>query len=373
MRDATETARAVAAYDLLGTTIEPPGPIEPEDWPVTLAQLEHDKLTGIAVAAAEDGWLPLKAEQFDDLVERHRDAMAWCLKLERLLLDVAGAFGSDGIEFLVLKGPAVARVAYPDPSWRVFHDLDLLVRTEDWRRAVAVLERDFGPRRIPEPRPGWDERFGKGAVFLTTEGQQVDLHRTLAEGAFAQWDRSDDLFARAETLQISGRALERPDLPGLLFHACLHAALDKGGDSTSTLRDIGALATIRPSVVPDVVSDLALPWRADRAVQLALVRTTTMLALPTLKQTSVRVRRDGLQERAIRARHQGGSPVQFHITTLRAIPSPTSKAAYLRAILTPRHGVPRTKRVDTRASLLRHLTRPRRAPEPHRASEGSIR
>jgi hypothetical protein len=89
MTDVAATVREVAAFGLPGLTVEPAAAIEPDAWSLTLAQLEHQKLTGIAVAAAEHGWLTLKPEQYEALIDRHREAMAWCLGLERLALDVA--------------------------------------------------------------------------------------------------------------------------------------------------------------------------------------------------------------------------------------------------------------------------------------------
>ena len=54
--------------------------------------------------------------------------MQSCVQLERVLLETVAELDALGAEFRVLKGTAVAHLDYPDPSWRGFGDIDLLVR-----------------------------------------------------------------------------------------------------------------------------------------------------------------------------------------------------------------------------------------------------
>jgi hypothetical protein len=337
MTDVAETVRTVAAFGLPGSTVDPPALIEQDEWPLTLAQLEHEKLTGIAVAAAEHGWLALKPEQLEALVARHRDVSAWCLGLERLVLDVADAFDLEGIGSLVLKGPAVARVAYPDPSWRPFGDIDLLVRTKDWRYAVAVLERDFGPRRIPEPRQGFDERFSKGAVFTCSGGQQIDLHMTLAQGPFGQWVQGAALFERSMPFTIGGKELRRANLSGMFLHACIHVMTGDAQPSLLSLRDVAQTGG-SVEVDPAAVEDLARAWRAGVVVQRALARASDVLGWKTDRfEGLVRAPSDARAAAALRAydtrRASRGAIV---VETIRSISSVASKVAYLRALLFPK-------------------------------------
>ena len=122
---AGDVATAIASCGL--STIEAPPPIDDDAWPLVLARIGDEKLVGIAMAAADDGWLKLTDEQYLALVEREREAMTWCLDLERRLLTLTDAFAARRIPFVVLKGPALAHTVYPAPSWRPFGDLDLLV------------------------------------------------------------------------------------------------------------------------------------------------------------------------------------------------------------------------------------------------------
>ena len=92
-----------------------------------------------------------------------------------------------GIAHRVLKGHAWAHTVYPDPSWRAFGDVDLLVGTDDSDRAVEVLESTGVRRTLPEVRPGFDRRFGKDATLLSASGREVDLHRLLVAGPYGLW------------------------------------------------------------------------------------------------------------------------------------------------------------------------------------------
>src|SRR5207253_1468780 len=129
-----------------------------------------------------------------ELLETHREVVLPPLVVERGLLEVAPSFEEAAVEFLILKGPALAHTVYPDPAWRYFTDLDVLVAPKDWRRACAVLEALGFKRGQPEPRPGFVERFGGAPSYHRPTGVEVDLHRTLVLGPFGLWVETDRLF-----------------------------------------------------------------------------------------------------------------------------------------------------------------------------------
>src|SRR5262249_20849398 len=154
-----------------------------QEWARLLARIRFERLNGLAAEAAADGRLVLSDQQTDQLLGLHRGSMLWCLRAEQKLLGLADAFVLEGIEFAVLKGPSLAHRFYREPSLRPFGDLDVLVRSGDYERACDLLAR-LGHRRCrPEPRPGWEARFGKASVHVhPDDGIEVDLHRTLVLG-----------------------------------------------------------------------------------------------------------------------------------------------------------------------------------------------
>ncbi|HZD79761.1 MAG TPA: nucleotidyltransferase family protein, partial [Actinomycetota bacterium] len=203
---ALEAMRRIAAFGLPGTpTPEPFAPTERE-WSSLLSRIQWERMSGLAVESAADGWLNLTDGQASELLNLHRAAMAWSLGVERKLLVLAEAFEVEGIAFAVLKGASVAHTAYAEPCLRSFADLDLLVRTQDYERACRLLGALGHVRQRPEPRPGWEARFGKASVHKHPQDRiEVDLHRTLVLGPFGLWIDPEELLDRRVTFELGGR------------------------------------------------------------------------------------------------------------------------------------------------------------------------
>jgi hypothetical protein len=306
-------------------------------WRAFVAKATSGRMTGIAVAAAEAGDLRLTDEQAEELLARHRDAMVWALTIEQRLLGLAEAFERAGVGVLVLKGPALAHTVYPDPSWRAFGDLDLLVPTSSWRRALEVLGGLGFHRRLPEPRPGFDERFGKAAVHTNGDGVEIDLHRTLVIGPFGLWAKPDELFRRSATFTLGGRSLARLDDTALLLHACMHASLGWRPPLLWTLRDVAQVAW-SGRVDWDDLAELARRWRLGAVVRHAMTTASETLEVslpveagPLLSAEAPRRERRVLDSYVTERRGRGGT----ELSTLKAIPGLRGKAAYIRGLLFP--------------------------------------
>lgn len=266
---------------------------------------------------------------------RHRDAMVWVLTIERALVEVTEVLERAGVRSVVLKGPALARCAYPDPSWRPFRDLDLLVRTPDWRLTCGLLQ-GLGFRRcLPEPRHGFDERFAKAATFEGPDGLQVDLHRTLAEGPFGLWIDAEALHERTIALALGDRAVQRLDDARLALHAFVHASLGSVPPRLLALRDVQQLATLS-SVDWEVVAEDARRWRLAAVVLHAWREATRILVVmpppPILHELQeTRLERRALARYTTDRRGRGG----IALGTIGAIPGLRSKASFVRALLVP--------------------------------------
>jgi hypothetical protein len=307
-------------------------------WSPLLSTLVLERLTGLATAAAEVGRLRLPGGLAEDqLLEAQRNAMLWSLSLERKLVSLAAVLQSASIDVVVLKGPAVAHTVYPDASWRPFGDLDLLVRTRDWDRTTTLLG-DLGMRRrLPEPRPGFDKRFGKAAAFIDRDGAEIDLHRTLTPGPFGLWIDTDELVDRAVSFEIGGRRLRRLDDTALLLHASLHASLGWWPPLLWTLRDVAQCALFATVDWTDLAA-LAGRWRLGPVLAHSFqsAMATFDLALPEESGSFLATRSRRQDRRLLEAyttdrRRRGGTAV----ATIQALPDIRSKASYLWALLVP--------------------------------------
>jgi hypothetical protein len=330
--------RRIGAFGLPNGDREPAlPPMEQPEWERVLGLLEGQRITGFAVAGAEAGWLSLSAEQMDELLEAHRRAMLVPLAVERSLLDLASTFDDEDVEFVVLKGPALAHTVYPNPSWRYFSDLDVLVRTEQWHKTCAILA-DLGYRRsLPEPREGFDARFGSAASFRREGGIEVDLHRNLVLGPFGLWIESQALFEGATEFRLWDRTFKRLNDTTLQLHACIHASLGSLPPLRVPVRDVAQVAHYA-QVDWEALTEWAIRWKLRAVVRHAFQTASDALGvgLPTeadriLATTPSRTERRALRGYVTNRRARGG----IARSTLSAIPGLRGKAAYVRALIFP--------------------------------------
>lgn len=330
--------RRIASFSLPGSGSDPPMHVPDEWWTGFLGDLNAQRLTGIALAAVQAEAVELSPPQLSALTNRHWAAMSHALKLEQLLLALTEAFEAAGIEMVVLKGPAMAHTRYADPSWRPFGDLDVLVRSRDWRRVGALLAECGFASKSPEPRPGFRERFGHTWVHTHESGLELDLHRTLVAGPFGLWPDPDELFDHTSSFTLAGRALRRLDDQAIFLHACIHAALGHRPPLLLPLRDVLESAAAPPDWTG--VKDLAEPWRLRAVIRFALDSASRTLAIEL--PTEVAGFRDGLgipprrERRGVDAytterRSRGGKAV----ASVGAIRGLGAKAAYVRALVLP--------------------------------------
>jgi hypothetical protein len=230
---------AIAAWHLDASPAALPGRALADDhWEATLRAAIEGRVLGPLVWAIEHGDMAATAAQAASAAAAHRRAMAHACLLERRLLEIDGWFDGAGLDLRVLKGPAVAHLDEADPSLRSFYDLDVLVPADQIEAARDLLIDRGGRRRYPEPRRGFDRRFGKGVCVMLPDGLAVDLHRTLASGPFGMRLDLRDLLAVNDELMIGGRSMRALDRPRRFVHACFHAVLGQAEPLPSQLRDV---------------------------------------------------------------------------------------------------------------------------------------
>jgi hypothetical protein len=259
--------RGVATHGLPGTTgaiaTDPP---DDTTWQQLLQRIDHQRLPGLLLAAIDDGALVVTDDQRADALDRHRDAMGAVLHLEQRLVELTAALEADDIEVVALKGSAHAHLAYPDPSWRHFGDVDLLVRTSQLGAAVATLSSRCGLRRqTAELRPGYDRRFTKSVTLLEPDGTELDLHRTLLFGTFTFGIDLDELFASTVTFPVGGRRVRALGPETRLLHTCFHAGLGDPRPRLSSVRDLAQML-LTGDHDPDRVIALAERWECQAVV-----------------------------------------------------------------------------------------------------------
>ncbi len=327
-----DALRLIAAWGLGDGAVV--GPFTTLEWATLLERIRFERITGLAVEAALGGGLLLSSDQDDELLRLHRAAMSWCLFAEQKLLRLAEALEGAGIEYAVLKGPSLAHTVYAEPCLRPFGDLDLLVRSRDYDRATALMACLGHVRRRPEPRPGWEARFGKASVHVhPNDGVEIDLHRTLALGPFGQWIDGDELMDHRSAFQLAGRKLPRLDDTGMLVNVAVHAALGWAEPRVVPVRDI--ISVERAGQVDvDRLARWARHWHlASTLLRASDLSQSFLEVCPTTIRAAAGTPQP-IDERLLASYSQAGRTAAA-VDSIRAIRGVENKTAYAWALVFP--------------------------------------
>lgn len=332
------TARAVAAAGVAGSMLPwPEVPLEEAAWRRLLVEIRGERITGLAWFAVKAGLLPATREQVDELEWMQVGSQSGCLVLERLLLDTVDRLSSAGLESRVLKGAAAAQLDYPDPTMRGFGDVDLIVRAGDFDAAVGILTGLGYRRSYPEPRPGFDRRFSKGASFRTQDDLEVDLHRTLTMGPFGVRLDLDALWQEHEKFDLAGRPIRALGPEARLLHACYHAVLGETVPRLSALRDAAQLALCRDLDLGRL-HGLIRASRGEAVVATALRHVWQMFDIADVTALSAwahAYRADPREAADLAAYGDGSSYTTKSLAALRSLPTVRDRTAFLFALLLP--------------------------------------
>jgi hypothetical protein len=336
----------------------PSAPLPSPEWDRLLSTAHLERLVPVLAWAISEAAWPASDDQREEALARHRSSMASALLLERLLLDLHDAFVAEEIDHVVLKGPATAHLDAPDPSWRAFADLDLLVAPEHLDRACRVLANWGGHRRYREPRAGFDRRFSKGMAYVLPTGHEVDLHRTLCQGPFGLTIDPAELAAGRERFVVGGVTLDALDQPRRFVHACVHAVLGQPVPRPGQLRDVALSCPRSPGLLLDALA-LARRWQLEPVVRTALDETSTRLGWEPpgpLRAWQAGTGWSVHDRWRLESYHDTPrAPVLRALTSLAAVPGLREKVAYGLAVAAPTDG--RNARVGQRAGrALRALT-----------------
>lgn len=335
-------AAKVAAYGIPGTLHDfPPKPLGGHAWSSLLSAVRRQRLTGMLVGALEAQVWPATEQQAAAALDAHLDATGGVLQLEWVLLRMLHELRAAGVEARVLKGSAVAHLDYPRPHERLFGDVDLLVRAEEFDVAVAALCAAGYRRRFPQPRPGFDRRFSKGTSFLTPGGFELDLHRTFVMGPYGLLVDLDDVWSDADSFSLGGQQIQALAAEARFLHACFHAAL---GDIVPRLvpqRDVVQML-LSDRLDMTTVRSLMHRWNAEAVVARAVSLSWETLAVADEVALSAWAKRFTPSEREARYlsvyTDPRGSYAAKELVALGAIPRWRDRASFLHALLLPNPG-----------------------------------
>ena len=218
----------------------------------------------------------------DELRRLHEMTRARSRRLYAALEEIARSFGGDGVDALALKEIPLAVQAFPDVALRPIGDLDLLIRVDDYDRAVASLGA-LGFEPLPQRELPFTRKYA-GAHHLRRAEDEVwvDLQWNLAErewdlygeGSFTfdpetMWDGAAPFVLGPDAVLVA----PRPE--PMLFHLCLHAEGHAYGEIVLFV-DVAALLH-RETIDWDAVADLARRYDAEASVYYVLLFAQRLL------------------------------------------------------------------------------------------------
>jgi predicted nucleotidyltransferase len=164
---------------------------------------------------------------------RQRVQQAYRIRAIRMALmyrnirQVLAQLAESGVDYMVVKGPALAYTVYPDPALRAFNDLDLVVRERDWAAMHRLLVKmGFEPEAdLPQPPP----KLVPQAVLYELKywcpeaGLLVEVHYDdLLNAGLASRD-VEGFWQRAILVDVEGVLVKALSLEDQLIHLCAHA------------------------------------------------------------------------------------------------------------------------------------------------------
>lgn len=338
MGDPLALATATAGYGL-----GPPGvplvyePLSPEDWSELVRFLRAQRLVGLFAAAAADGAVALGAPQKDELAELEEAMTSRTLEVEHAAVDLVDKLARAGIDHRILKGPAVAHLDYPDPHSRPYVAVNLLVPTGRYDDAVQLMVEDGFRRKVPEPRKGFDRRFGKGTTLVSPHGHVVELHRTIVAGPFAMLADPDRLFDTGTSFELHGREVSALGLEERLLHACFDARIGDDPPLLLRLRDIVQLVLTYELDIArlEMISGI---WKAQSVVAEAVRNAWETLSVVDIVPLSVWAaghRSSRTDHRRLAAYRKVRGRTLVSVPTVRDIRPRRAVVPYLYAVLLP--------------------------------------
>lgn len=330
-------AAAVAAWGLPTAHVLPKSPLSNEEFHATLSHSIHHRTLGMLTAATRDGAFAVTPEQREQVEADAQSWLAHAIRVERLVARIYETLSDREITAIALKGLALAHTSYPDPAWRVFGDVDLLVKSRNFTEAARIVAGEFaGVRAQPELRPGFDDRFGR-EILVRVEPIEVDLHRTFVDGALGLTIALPDLFVEPEPFTIGGKAFLALSPPARLLHSAYASVLSDWPPRLVAQRDVAQMA-LHTAPDLDTVLTLARRWHGESVLAAAAHASWSALRItvrPPIIEWADDYRASRL-DRLLLASYRG--PARGYTSqaaTLLVLPGLRDRAAYLRAIALP--------------------------------------
>ena len=245
-----------------------------------LAFASRQRLVPLLYHFVDEQCIELADEQLVELHDAQIEVMSVAARHDQQLIDLGELLRPVDVAFAALKGAAVANLDYPDPSWRQYGDLDVLVLGDDLPQVCELLTESGWRRGYPIPKG--HERFTHAITMTHGRGRELDVHQRLAHRAVGLRIPVPEMLRRRVHFEIAGVEVPALSIQDRMIHVAVHAEMSRlESRRLSSVADVLLLATDRKMLAEEVI-DMAEVWKirplVDRSIQNAF--SIAGLALP---------------------------------------------------------------------------------------------
>lgn len=238
---------------------EPSRPVAAEERASLLAWARMNRMAGLLQAGLPDLDPALRSAAYGQAQHSARGA----LEAERIFALLSSSLST----LALIKGPALAAQAWPDPGLRSFDDLDFLTDRSDEPCVLEGLQAAGYRPEVDDPnRRAHLWHYGWGVSFRHSEGFLVEVNHRIFPPHYP-WPRALSA-ARRDLFQmqtLDGAAVSAPAPPLHLIHACLHAVWH-GWSRLAWLADIAGLLARHPDCFAQAQALAPLGSFAEKAL-----------------------------------------------------------------------------------------------------------
>ncbi|MDD1652883.1 MAG: nucleotidyltransferase family protein, partial [Methanomicrobiales archaeon] len=258
--------------------------VPPEDWARLMGLLAPHAILPLLYyrVASSHSAIPMWAGEH--LQAAYLSSRVQTLRVEKELSDLLGTLGTNGVDTLLLKGPAIGRTLYTDPVFRPSGDIDLLVQRDEVPAARdALLSRGFV---LPQDDHSVSPSFYDEDTYLPGPGSPftvpVELHWEVQR--FGRRHRQADvgeLFERAVPVSTPALTFRTLSPVHALVYAASHMVLHHWDEVRLIwVKDIALLAASLDAQGWQEVRTESMRWQSRIAVEKALTFASLWFGMP---------------------------------------------------------------------------------------------
>lgn len=251
---------------------------EPTDWERFIQLAMRHGVASVIFHGLAQHECALPKQVAESLRQHARNAAIRGMALASELVKVQALLGQEGLAVTAYKGPALSKLLYGNVGVREYSDVDLFVRSTDFRLARETLcAAGFQPTtQIPREKQGrYVERLTQ-CEFSHPGGIRVDLHWQLAPRHLGVRISEEWLWSDLGSVSIHDNAVRVFKPEKLVLALCIHGA-KHAWERLKWLCDLGNLVRSYPDLDWDAITADADRFGASRILALGLALAQGLL------------------------------------------------------------------------------------------------